>query len=136
MTKIVRLLFGMALLAVSQMAMSLEASAQRRCGDFIQNGTIYVASRARDCDRGTSWQRDRRGNRIWGMSRASSHRSYYKSRQYSARQYGRTRSYGYRPAAVAVATTNYIPGAPRNVSECYARGGTLANGGRGCAGYR
>lgn len=136
MTKIVKLFFGLAMLAISQMAMSNEASAQRRCGDFIQNGTIYVASRARDCNRGTAWVRDSRGQRHWGTSRmyGSSHRSYYHGRRAHARSYAP--AYAYRPAAVVAVTTNYIPGAPRNVAECIARGGAVANGGRGCAGYR
>ncbi len=42
-----------------------EASAARRCGDFIYNGTIYVASNARDCDRAFGWQQGPHG-RYWG----------------------------------------------------------------------
>lgn len=68
--------FGAALVALVSFAS--DASAQRRCGDFIQNGTIYVASRARDCDRGTAWRRDSRGQRHWSTTNHG--HAYYRSR--------------------------------------------------------
>ncbi len=39
-------------------------------------------------------------------------------------------------AAVGSPGGGYIAGAPTNAQECIARGGQLANEGRGCAGYR
>ena len=73
MTKIV--LAALAALMSLSMFSSDASAFGRRSGDFIHNGTIYVASRARDCDRGTGWHY-RGGRRVWGPSNGT---VYYQS---------------------------------------------------------
>lgn len=135
MTKKIAMLIAVPVVAIMmQFAASTEASALGRCGHhFRADGTMMISVTRQSTCGSKGWQRDSRGRRYWGSAQTASPPTYYRGRRHAPRPHSYVQPQTHRPASVA---TNYIPGAPRNVAECYARGGTLANGGRGCAGYR
>lgn len=73
------ILFALVAAFAVMTSFSTDASAQRRCGDYIHNGTMYISSSpGSHCGRQHGWQRNQHGKRHWGQNRHQT-RPYYVS---------------------------------------------------------